>query len=390
MLSEIKKIFTYEASSGILLLLTLLLVLIIANTPLFIWYEKLTYFPISIHLGSLQLNKSLEAWVNEGLMAIFFMLLALEMKREILDGELSKISRLLLPIITAVAGILLPIIIFFLVAEKNAIAIRGWAIATTTDIALVLGVMAMLGKRVPVSLKIMMIALSVVDDVVAIVLIAVYYNKDLSMPALIAALIAVLLLILLNIANVRNLTVYMFVGILMWLAVLQSGVHATLAGILLGYCIPYKSLNNYSPLKYLERKLRPWSAYLIMPVFILVNGGIHFVGVPLNLTFSATPMAIVLGLFLGKQVGIFLTACFLIKFTKVRMPTHATWLQLYGVAVLTGIGFTMSLFLSTLAYHNTYLTMVSKQGVLIGSSMSGLWGVFILLIAHQKHQKDVS
>lgn len=385
-IKAIQDFLRLEAASGVILLLMLAIVLIIANTPLNGAYQHLIKWDLSIRLFGFGMTEPLYEWVNEGLMALFFMLLSLEMKRELVAGELSHPSRVVLPLVTAAGGIILPIAIFLLlVPGHDATAMRGWAIPSTTDIALVLALMALLRSRIPASLKIWMIALSIVDDVIAIALIAIYYATDLSYTALILAGIGIVILLILNRLNVSRISIYLLVGIFIWLAVLHSGVHATLAGTIVGLFIPYEDKKTgYSPIRVLEHRLHVWVAYLILPVFILVNGGIRFVGVPINETFSALPIAIAMGLFLGKQLGIFGFGFIAIKLKFAQLPKHANWQQFYGVSVLAGIGFTMSIFISSLAYADTKFEMISKHGILLGSLLSALLGVIVLLFVKPK------
>lgn len=372
-----------ESASGILLLVSLVIVLVIANSPLNTIYQNFLHIPIQFRVSTLNIDKPLQLWVNKGLMAIFFMLLALEIKREVTVGQLSSPARLVFPIMSAVGGIVLPVIIYFLVLGKHTQGLNGWAIPTTTDIALVLGLMALLGKRIPPNLKVFLIAVSIVDDVIAVILIAAFYSKNLSFAPLVLAAIGVAALIVLNIKGVKRIAPYILIGIFIWLAVFQSGIHATLAGILVGFCIPLKGKNenSRSPLKHLEHILHPWVAYLIMPLFVFCNAGIPFHSQgPVSL-FSHVPIAIALGLFLGKQLGIFSMAFIAVKMGITKLPKGVGWAHIYGVATLSGIGFTMSLFIAALAFEATPFENISRQGILIGSFLSAVLGILILYCA---------
>ena len=378
-----------EAASGILLLFCLVVALVVANSTLYPLYNNFLDIPINIEIANLHLKHSLQEWVNEGLMAIFFMLLTLEIKREILDGELSNPSRILLPLLAGLGGIVIPALLFFLVLGDDSAGMHGWAIPTTTDIALVLGVMAMLGKRVPIALRIMIVALSIVDDIIAIALIAIVYASGLNYFSLFLACLAVFTLLLMNVLSVRRIAAYMLVGIFIWVAVAKSGVHATLAGVIVALFIPFQSQDEkkVSPLKLLEHTLHPWVAYGIMPLFVLMNAGVQFTGDSINFLTHKLGLAIFAGLFLGKQLGVFVFAWVLIKFKLAKLPSNTNWLQLYAAATLTGIGFTMSLFISHLAFDNHSYELISKQSVLFASLCSGIFGVILFLINRQYDAK---
>ncbi len=379
-LRPIREFLKVEAIGGILLILALILVLIIANTPLYVLYQHFIETPVQIRIGSLDLHKPLELWVNEGLMALFFMLLALEIKREILVGELSNFSRIILPIFAAIGGMVVPVAIFFAVVHGHSKAMIGWAIPTTTDIALVLGLLALLGKRIPVNLKLFLVALSIVDDIAAIVLIAIFYSDHIALIPLFIGFAGILLLAAMNWLGVTKISPYMLVGLVVWVAILKSGVHATLAGLAIGFCIPLngKKEGSVSPLRHLEHLLHPWVAYLIMPVFVFMNAGVPFTSsTEINLL-HPLPIGIALGLFLGKQIGIYSFAFFSVKCRFAKLPHGVNWWQVYGIATLSGIGFTMSLFIASLAFPNSPFELASRQGILVGSFLSGILGTIIL------------
>lgn len=364
--------FKSEFVNGVILFIALVVALLIANSPLLSIYQSILYFSIfSVRHFPLFL-------VNDMLMTIFFMSLALEIKREIIAGHLSKKGQLALPCIAALGGVVIPALIFAMLNYNNPLALKGWAIPTATDVALVLGVIALLGKRIPVALKVFLVTLAIVDDIVAIGVIAVFYTQHIFFLPLVIALAGVALLILLNCLNYNRLSVYMLIGIFVWLAVLHSGIHATLAGVAVGLCIPYKK-NNL--LVYLEEILKPWIAYLILPLFVLANAGIPFNIMDISQLSQSVPMGIVLGLFIGKQLGIFIFSYLLIKSNIATLPAGASWRQLYGIAILGGIGFTMSLFISNLAYSATSYELISRAGILLGSLLSLVVGIVILFFA---------
>lgn len=375
-----------EASGGILLFIALVLALIIANTHFNYFYDAFINLPGAVKVGELSIEKPLLLWINDGWMAIFFLLLALEVKREIIDGELSEPEMLILPIIAAVGGILIPSLIYVLINwGGEPLTSKGWPIPTTTDVAFVLGIVAALGKLVPKGLKVFLVTLSIVDDILAIIIIALFYTTKLSITSASLALLGMLVLFILNRSGVKSLIPYVITGILMWVCVLKSGVHATLAGVVLGLFIPYeKDKHGVSPLKSLESALHPWVAFFILPAFVFVNGGISFQGFTLHSLVSAVPLGIAMGLFLGKMVGVFAFAGFVIKMGWARLPAGSNWLQLLATAILTGVGFTMSLFLSSLAFFGTPYENLARNGIVFGSLISVIAGVALFKVAYQK------
>jgi len=372
-----------ESSSGILLMFTTVLALIFSNTMLAPFYDAFLHIPIELRLGSLHLDKPLYHWVNDGLMVIFFLLIGLEVKREVLEGHLSSVRQIALPAIAALGGMLVPALIYLAFNQHHPIAMQGWAIPTATDIAFALGILSLLGKRVPISLKIFLMALAIIDDLGAIVIIAFFYTSQLSMVPMLIASMAVLLLVIFNVMGVSRKSLYFVVGTVLWVSVLKSGVHATLAGVVLAFTIPLTAIDHnkeaFSPLKDIERGLHTWVAFLILPLFAFVNAGVNFTSISLNQMAADVPMGIMLGLFIGKQLGVFGFSFLAIKMKLANLPTGSNWLQLYGVSVLTGIGFTMSLFIVSLAFEDDHLFQsTDKLGILIASIVSGLLGYWVL------------
>ena len=382
-MSIIEEFIKRESSSGILLIFTTILALFFSNTFLAPYYESFLHIPVGIQVGSFSLDKSLYHWVNDGLMAIFFLLIGLEVKREILEGHLSSINQIALPGIAAVGGMVVPALIYLTFNQGVPIAENGWAIPTATDIAFALGILSLLGKRVPVSLKIFLMALAIIDDLGAIVIIALFYTTDLSVLSITVALGSLTVLIMLNFFGVTKKAAYFIVGTVLWISVLKSGVHATLAGVALAFTIPLKAKdkNNkeFSPLKEIEHNLHFWVAFFILPLFAFVNAGVNVTGISLDQMSGSVPLGIMLGLFLGKQLGVFGFSFIAIKLKFAKLPEGSNWVQLYGVSILTGIGFTMSLFIVSLAFtDDSVFQYTDKLGILIASFLSGIIGYFIL------------
>ncbi len=372
-----------ESASGILLMGATVLAMVAANSFVSQYYSALFQIPVEIRVGALHIAKPMLLWINDGLMAIFFLLIGLEVKRELLEGQLSSLSQVALPGMAAVGGMVAPALCYVLLNLGDSEALSGWAIPAATDIAFALGVLALLGERVPPSLKIYLMALAIMDDLGAIVIIALFYSGDLSVSMLIGAGILLVVLWGINRAGVTALTPYAVVGIVLWICVLKSGVHATLAGVALAFAIPLKSRQDpeHSPLHELEHALHPWVAYGIMPVFAFANAGVPLSGMGLASLFEPVPLGILLGLFLGKQLGVFGLSWVAIRLGWARLPEQGSLRQLYGVAALCGIGFTMSLFIGGLAFEHTqnavYL-VTHRLGILVGSLLSGVAGYLIL------------
>jgi len=372
-----------ESAGGLALIAAMLLALILSNSPLEGLYSSFLHIPIDVRVGALELKKSLYHWVNDGLMVIFFLLVGLEVKREIVEGHLSSVRQAVLPVIAAMGGIAVPAAIYVLLNRGNPVAMRGWAIPTATDIAFALGVLALLGRRAPVSLKILLMALAIIDDLGAIVIIGIFYTEDLSLLSMLVAGIALAVLILFNRLHVARKAPYFLVGTVLWISVLKSGVHATLAGVALAFTIPLTVTGpeggQRSPLREIEHDLHAWVAFLIMPLFAFVNAGVDVTGIAFGEVDLSMPLGIALGLFLGKQLGVFGFSWLSIKLKLAKLPAGSGWGHLYGVAVLTGIGFTMSLFIASLAFTDDRMFQYTDRlAILAGSFLSGILGFLIL------------
>jgi NhaA family Na+:H+ antiporter len=380
-----------ESASGILLVIAMLLAMFVVNTELAPLYKSLLYIPLEIRIGEFEIAKPLLLWINDGLMAIFFFLVGLEVKRELLEGELSDPAQVVLPAVAAIGGVIVPALVFTFFNHDNPDAMRGWAIPTATDIAFALGVLSLLGNRVPPSLKIFLLTLAIIDDLAAIVIIAVFYSVDISRLSLIIAGAAYAVLILQNWRGVMRLTSYIVFGLIMWAAVLKSGVHATIAGVLLAFTIPLKHPKGEkcSPLRNLEHDLHPTVAFIILPLFAFANTGIPLDGMRLETLLSSEPFGIAAGLFIGKQLGVFTFAWTAIRVGIASLPKGASWVQLYGISVLTGIGFTMSLFISSLAFEEGSTNLkADRLGILAGSILSAIIGYLILWYASRRKAED--
>ncbi|MFP5440844.1 MAG: Na+/H+ antiporter NhaA [Gammaproteobacteria bacterium] len=364
---------------GILLALGALAALAIANGPLDARYRELLDTPGVISIGALGIEKPLLLWINDGLMAVFFFLVGLEIKREVMEGELSRWGQVVLPAVAAVGGMAVPALVFVLFAGADGDAAAGWAIPSATDIAFALGILSLFGRRVPVALKVFLLSVAILDDLLAIVVIAIFYTSKLSALSMTAAGCALAILLAMKHFRVVRLFPYLVVGFFMWSFVLKSGVHATLAGVLLALCIPLDVKDQPSPARMLEHELHPWVALLIVPLFAFANAGVPLGDVGMSTLLSPVTLGVALGLFLGKQVGIFLSVALVIRLGIARLPTGTTWLQLYGVALLCGIGFTMSLFITTLAWPpgSPYIDQ-ARLGILVGTLASAIAGSLVL------------
>jgi NhaA family Na+:H+ antiporter len=382
----IREFFKYEAAGGIFLGIAAILALIMENSSLASWYDQLITTTAIIQIGNFIINKPILLWINDGLMAIFFLLVSLEIKREIIEGQLSTSKQAMLPLIAAMGGVIIPAIIYSYINWGDAIAMRGWAIPAATDIAFALGTMSLLGNKIPETLKLCLITIAIVDDLAAIIIIAVFYTANLSVLSLILAILAIVMLIALNKNNVMTITPYVLVGIVLWICVLKSGVHATLAGVLLGFCIPLggKKQISLSPLRSLEHALHPWVAYIILPIFAFANAGVPLHGFSWDLLLQPITLGIIAGLFIGKQLGVVMFTMVGLKTNLCKLPKNVSWLQYYGMSLLTGVGFTMSLFIGTLAFDDLNNQNFVRLGVLVGSLLSGILGYTLLALTTKK------
>ena len=373
---------------GILLFVAAALAMVFANTPFAEYYNLLLSTPVRFTIGSLDIHKPLLLWINDGLMAIFFLLIGLEVKQEVLAGELSSPAQVMLPGIGAIGGMLVPALIYAALNYTDPIASKGWAIPAATDIAFAVGILALLGKRVPASLKIFLLALAIIDDLGAIVIIALFYTEDLSLGSIGVATALLAVLVLFNYRGVSKTSPYLFIGTLLWICVLKSGVHATLAGVLLAFTIPLKTVDRQgrSPLKALQHKLHSKVNYLILPIFAFANAGLELNAEQIRNLANPIPLGIVAGLFLGKQIGVFSFSWLAIKSGLAKLPTGAGWLHMYGLSILCGIGFTMSLFIASLAFEDvsTSYLISDRIGVLAGSILSAIFGFTVLYLASNK------
>ena len=376
----IKNFFSREEKSGILLLLFATLALITVNSPLQSLYYDVKYTDIPINLGDFNFTKSVSHWVNDGLMAIFFFVIGLELKREILEGELSSFDRMVLPAIAAVGGMAAPALIYILININNPENMSGWAIPTATDIAFSLAVLLIIGKSVPLSLKVFLLSLAIIDDLGAVLIIAFFYTAEISSVYLLYSLIVFGLLVVVNLSGNQKMYIYMVLGIFLWYFVLKSGVHATIAGVLLATTIPNNVEYNvdHSMLKHLEHKLHNFVGILVLPIFAFFNSDINFSDVTMSSVYSPLSMGVILGLLLGKPIGITLFTYVGMKTKLFSLPENVTLKDVFGLSLLCGIGFTMSLFINGLAFTETYLIDSSKLGIFIGSIVSAIAGYLIL------------
>ena len=381
-----KRFFKLEAASGLVLLFSAIVALIISNSELSNFYFNTLEKYIFIGINKYGIKLSVLHWINDALMAVFFFFVTLEIKREFIEGELSNLKQAMLPIVGAIGGMLVPALVYVYINYGDTETLRGWAIPSATDIAFSLGVLSLLGSRVPISLKVFLTALAIIDDLGAIIIIAFFYSGDLNIIYLGLIILAFLALLILNKFNIKKFLPYLLIGIFMWDFTHQSGIHATIAGVLLASTIPHrKKPKEHSMLIKIEHAISPYVAFGIMPLFAFANAGVSLEGLSLSSFASKVPLGILLGLFVGKQFGVFIFSYLSIKFKIAQMPTNANWINFYGVGVLTGIGFTMSLFVGNLAFveNMNYMDGV-KIGVLGGSLLSTLFGYFLILFAPRK------
>jgi len=381
-----KWFFKLEAASGLVLLFAAIIALIVSNSNLSDLYFSTLNEYLFLGINNFGIKLSLIHWINDALMAIFFFFVTLEIKREFLQGELSNIKQALLPIIGAVGGMLVPALVYVYINFGDSETLNGWAIPSATDIAFSLGVLSLLGKRVPLSLKVFLTALAIIDDLGAILIIALFYSGDLNIKYLTLMFIAFIILLILNRFDIKKFFPYLLVGLLLWDFTHNSGIHATIAGVLLAMTIPHrKKENDFSLLIKIEHAISPYVAFGIMPLFAFANAGVSLEGLSFSSLFDKVPLGIVLGLFLGKQLGVFVFSYISIKLKIAQMPNNSNWYNFYGVGVLTGIGFTMSLFVGNLAFVENIQYMDGvKIGVLTGSLLSTLFGYFLILLTPNK------
>lgn len=377
------RFFSNEASGGIILILAAAFAMVLANLGATQGlYHAFLETPVELRVGVLEINKNMLLWINDALMAVFFLLVGLEVKRELVLGSLASRQRAAFPVIAAIGGMVVPALIYLAFNYQDPIARQGWAIPAATDIAFALGVLALLGNRVPIALKIFLMALAIIDDLGAIVIIALFYTSDLSIQSLSVAAGAIVALALLNVFNVRRIGIYVLVGMVLWTAVLKSGVHATLAGVIIGFFVPLKEQDGKSPAKQLEHVLHPWVAFMILPLFAFANAGVSLQGVTFAGLTSMLPLGIIAGLFIGKPLGISLFCWLALKLKLASLPHGTTFRQIMAVGVLCGIGFTMSIFISTLAFAglDPQLIVWAKLGILMGSLLAAFVGYSLLKV----------
>lgn len=388
-MTALRAFLKLESASGIILVFMAILALITANSPLAGTYDDLLQTTAEVRIGNQGVSKPLLLWINDGLMAIFFLLIGLEVKREVLEGQLSSLSQVALPGIAALGGLTLPALIYVGLNWGDSVALNGWAIPAATDIAFALGILYLLGDRVPISLRLFLMTLAIFDDLAAILIIAVFYSGDLSLLSLGLAAITLALLIIMNRMGIKSLTPYLLVGMVLWVLVLKSGVHATLAGVILAFTIPLHGKAS-SPLHKLEHGLHPWVAFGILPIFAWANAGVSLENISLETLFEPVPLGIAAGLFIGKQVGVFSFTWLSTRIGLTRLPQTVSWSELYGVAVLSGIGFTMSLFIGSLAFEHSGESYVGQDriGILTGSFLSAIWGYGILRLATRRRVSE--
>lgn len=380
-----------ESAGGLMLVFAAALALVLANSPLTDFYGYILGLNLTVMVENFGVSKPLLLWINDGLMAVFFLLIGLELKREVVEGQLSSPDQIALPALAAIGGLIVPALIYWLINKDNPQGINGWAIPTATDIAFALAILTLLGSRVPASLKIFLTTIAIFDDLAAIIIIAIFYSSDLSTASLALAGAGIIALFVLNRLGVRNLAAYIIVGIFIWLFVLKSGVHATLAGIVVAAFVPLKSCDDHSPARHLEHILHPWVAYGVLPIFAFANAGVAFAGMSRDAVLGTVSTGIVMGLFFGKQLGVFSFTALAIGLGVAKKPEGTTWGMLYGIALICGVGFTMSLFIGSLAFEHGGFSQIAalKVGVITGSVVSGLCGWLVLHLSLPKAPADI-
>jgi Na+:H+ antiporter, NhaA family len=379
---NIRNFLKLESAGGILLIFASILAIICANSPFEPYYNKLLTITGELRIEDFSVSKPALLWINDLWMAVFFLMVGLELKRELVEGELADRKQVIVPAAAALGGMVIPALFYVYFNHSNEIAMNGWAIPAATDIAFALGVLAILGTRVPVSLKVLLVSIAIIDDIGAIIIIALFYSGSLSQISLVISAICIVILFILNRRGVADIPAYIFVGLILWTAVLKSGVHATLAGVILGFFIPLKDPQrpDYSPAKHLEHSLHPIVAFVILPVFAFANAGVPLSGISIASLTESVPLGITTGLFIGKPLGVFLGAWLVVKFGLAKLPEDIDWKIFHGVGILCGIGFTMSLFIGGLAFEQSGGGNIIQDriGILTGSLLSGIVGYFYL------------
>ena len=386
-LSRIQNFMKLESSSGVTLMFMAMLAMIFANTGLSGLYTGFLETNVRVGVGGFEISKPAVLWINDGLMAIFFFLVGLEIKREVLAGELSSWDKATLPIFAAIGGMVAPALVFYYFNAGSPETMPAWAVPMATDIAFALGILALIGTRAPVALKIFLLAIAIIDDLGAILIIAAFYTSELSVNALTLSMLGFALAVTLNRMGVKSIAPYLIVGIFMWACVLKSGVHATLAGVLIALTIPMKESEGQKSLLYrAEHGLHPWVAFMVLPLFAFANAGVNLAGISLDALLQPLPLGIAAGLFVGKQIGVMGMTWLAVKSGIAKLPTGVNWMHVYGVACLTGVGFTMSLFIGSLAFNSPELMNDVRLGVMTGSILSGVLGFVVLRYASQEEK----
>ncbi|HDL1226490.1 TPA: Na+/H+ antiporter NhaA [Mannheimia haemolytica] len=391
-MEKLKEFLKSEASGGVLLLVFAFAAIVCANTSLSDFYFEFLQTIVSVQFGEFALNKPLLLWVNDGLMAVFFTLVGLEVKKELFEGSLSSYKKAIFPAIAAVGGMIVPALIYWAINQNHPEYHNGWAIPMATDIAFAVGIVALLGTRVPLALKAFLLALAIIDDLGAIVVIAIFYSQEISVQALTIAAIAIIGLVLLNRFKVTSLCAYLVVGLVLWTSVLKSGVHATLAGVIIGFCVPLKGKHGERPAEELEHILAPWCAYMILPIFAFANAGVYLLEMGMEQLSSPLPLGIALGLIIGKTLGVFGFSYLAVLFRLASLPQGVNFKQIFAIAVLCGIGFTMSMFLASLAFDiseaGESITALARLGILLGSAVSAILGYTLLRMATKQNNPE--
>lgn len=385
MIKQIQKFLKLEAAGGILLLAAAFLAIIFANSPLSGFYTSFLQTEVVLKVGAFEIDKPLVMWINDGFMAVFFILVGLEVKRELFEGSLSSVQKAVFPAFAALGGMIVPALVYWYINKDYPQFHDGWAIPMATDIAFALGIVALLSKQVPPALKMFLLALAIIDDIGAIVVIAIFFSHEMSMAALVVASLAILVLIGMNRYKVIGLINYAIVGAILWASVLKSGVHATLAGVIIGFSIPLKGKKGETPLYHLEHILAPWCSFVILPLFAFANAGLSLEGMNLDKVLSPLPLGISLGLIIGKPVGVLLFSYLAVLLRVAKLPAGVNFKQIFAIAVLCGIGFTMSVFIAGLAFgSNNDLLSLAQLGILLGTLISAIVGYFLLKWATRK------